>query len=69
MKLRETQVSEVKPMPQTTPLEHVLLTPGPTPIHPDAMRALTRVMLGHMDPEVFAMNSAIQRDQIGRAHV
>ncbi|MGX9686959.1 alanine--glyoxylate aminotransferase family protein [Deinococcus wulumuqiensis] len=42
--------------------EHVLLTPGPTPIHPRAQRALTRPMLGHMDPEVFALNSEIQRD-------
>ncbi|MFC5847904.1 aminotransferase class V-fold PLP-dependent enzyme [Deinococcus petrolearius] len=41
---------------------HVLLTPGPTPIHPRAMRALTRGMLGHMDPEVFALNREIQQD-------
>ncbi|WP_135227653.1 alanine--glyoxylate aminotransferase family protein [Deinococcus fonticola] len=44
------------------PTEHVLLTPGPTPIHPRAMQALTRPMLGHMDPEVFALNSDIQAD-------
>ncbi len=42
--------------------EHVLLTPGPTPIHPRALRALTRPMLGHMDPEVFKINRAIQVD-------
>lgn len=42
--------------------EHVLLTPGPTPIHPLAQKALIRSMLGHMDPEVFALNSEIQRD-------
>ncbi|ANC71499.1 alanine--glyoxylate aminotransferase family protein [Deinococcus radiodurans] len=42
--------------------EHVLLTPGPTPIHPRAQKALIRSMLGHMDPEVFALNSEIQRD-------
>ena len=41
---------------------HVLLTPGPTPIHPRAMRALVRGMLGHMDPEVFALNREIQQD-------
>lgn len=41
---------------------HVLLTPGPTPIHPKAMRALMRGMLGHMDPEVFALNREIQQD-------
>ncbi|KQR40821.1 aminotransferase class V-fold PLP-dependent enzyme [Deinococcus sp. Leaf326] len=41
---------------------HVLLTPGPTPIHPRAMRALMRGMLGHMDPEVFALNREIQQD-------
>ncbi|MVN88697.1 aminotransferase class V-fold PLP-dependent enzyme [Deinococcus sp. HMF7620] len=40
--------------------DHTLLTPGPTPIHPAALRALTRPMLGHMDPEVFALNSEIQ---------
>ncbi|GAA4021428.1 alanine--glyoxylate aminotransferase family protein [Deinococcus rubellus] len=59
MKLLET--------PQLTPpapdySEHTLLTPGPTPIHPRAMRALTRPMLGHMDPEVFALNRAVQAD-------
>ncbi|GBF06608.1 serine--pyruvate transaminase [Deinococcus aerius] len=40
--------------------EHLLLTPGPTPIHPRAQRALLRPMLGHMDPEVFALNGEIQ---------
>lgn len=44
------------------PREHTLLTPGPTPIHPDALRAMTREMLGHMDPEVFALNGEIQAD-------
>ena len=53
--------------PQITPAEvtypeHTLLTPGPTPIHPRAMRALTRPMLGHMDEEVFKLNCAIQSD-------
>lgn len=43
-------------------LEHVLLTPGPTPIHPAAQQALMRSMLGHMDPEVFKLNSEIQQD-------
>ncbi|ACO46058.1 alanine--glyoxylate aminotransferase family protein [Deinococcus deserti] len=42
--------------------EHILLTPGPTPIHPRAQQALIRPMLGHMDPEVFALNSEIQAD-------
>ena len=42
--------------------EHVLLTPGPTPIHPRAQKALIRSMLGHMDPEVFALNGEIQHD-------
>lgn len=41
---------------------HTLLTPGPTPIHPDAVRALMRPMLGHMDREVFALNREIQAD-------
>ena len=41
---------------------HVLLTPGPTPIHPDATRAFLRPMLGHMDREVFALNGEIQTD-------
>ncbi|WP_309573047.1 alanine--glyoxylate aminotransferase family protein [Deinococcus sp.] len=43
-------------------LDHILLTPGPTPIHPRAQRALMRGMLGHMDPEVFALNREIQDD-------
>lgn len=41
---------------------HVLLTPGPTPIHPAAQAALMRSMLGHMDPEVFTLNREIQAD-------
>lgn len=41
---------------------HTLLTPGPTPLHPRAQRALMRGMLGHMDREVFALNAEIQRD-------
>ena len=41
---------------------HVLLTPGPTPIHPAGQRALMRSMLGHMDPEVFQLNREIQAD-------
>jgi alanine-glyoxylate transaminase / serine-glyoxylate transaminase / serine-pyruvate transaminase len=39
--------------------EQVLLTPGPTPIEPRAMKALTLPMRGHMDPEVFEMNDRI----------
>ncbi len=41
---------------------HVLLTPGPTPIHPAGQAALMRSMLGHMDREVFALNTEIQAD-------
>ncbi len=42
--------------------QHVLLTPGPTPLHPRAQEALQRPLLGHMDPEVFALNAEIQAD-------
>jgi alanine-glyoxylate transaminase/serine-glyoxylate transaminase/serine-pyruvate transaminase len=41
-------------------IEQTLLTPGPTPIQPQALRALTFPMRGHMDPEVFALNERIQ---------
>jgi len=44
------------------PRSHLLLTPGPTPLHPRAQEALGRGLLGHMDPEVFALNREIQRD-------
>ena len=44
------------------PTDHVLLTPGPTPIHPRALQGLLHPMLGHMDPEVFALNAEIQAD-------
>lgn len=49
---------------------HTLLTPGPTPLHPRAERALLRGMRGHMDPEVFALNAEIQtglREMYGTA--
>ncbi|AZI41808.1 alanine--glyoxylate aminotransferase family protein [Deinococcus psychrotolerans] len=59
MKLLETPRPS---QPQTEYPEHTLLTPGPTPIHPRAMKALTRPMLGHMDEEVFKLNRAIQAD-------
>jgi alanine-glyoxylate transaminase / serine-glyoxylate transaminase / serine-pyruvate transaminase len=40
----------------------LLLTPGPTPIHPRAQAALCWPMRGHMDPEVFAFNDRIASD-------
>lgn len=40
----------------------LLLTPGPTPLHPWAQAALGWPMRGHMDPEVFAYNDAIVAD-------
>ena len=43
-------------------LEQVLLTPGPTPIEPHAQKALSFPMRGHMDPEVFALNSRVQKN-------
>lgn len=42
--------------------EVLLLTPGPTPIHPRALAALHWPMRGHMDPEVFAYNDGIVAD-------
>jgi alanine-glyoxylate transaminase / serine-glyoxylate transaminase / serine-pyruvate transaminase len=41
-------------------IDQILLTPGPTPIEPRALKALSFPMRGHMDPEVFALNSRIQ---------
>jgi len=38
----------------------LLLTPGPTPIPERVQRALLRPMRGHLDPEVLAVNRAIQ---------
>jgi len=38
----------------------LLLTPGPTPIPERVQRALLRPMRGHLDPEVLALNRAIQ---------
>ncbi len=40
----------------------LLLTPGPTPIHPRALAAMQWPMRGHMDPEVFAYNDGIVAD-------
>lgn len=40
----------------------LLLTPGPTPIHPAAQAALMRPMVGHMDPVVFEINTRIQKN-------
>jgi len=40
----------------------LLLTPGPTPIHPWAAAALAWPMRGHMDPDVFAYNDSIVAD-------
>ena len=42
--------------------EVLLLTPGPTPIHPRALDAMQWPMRGHMDAEVFAYNDAIVDD-------
>ncbi len=38
----------------------VLLTPGPTPIHPLVQKALGKPMRGHLDPEVLATNRRIR---------
>lgn len=38
----------------------VLLTPGPTPIHPRVQQALAKPMRSHLDPEVLACNRSIQ---------
>lgn len=40
----------------------LLLTPGPTPLHPRAIAALQWPMRGHMDPEMFAYNDRIVAD-------
>ncbi|HEX7022557.1 MAG TPA: aminotransferase class V-fold PLP-dependent enzyme [Trueperaceae bacterium] len=40
----------------------LLLTPGPTPLHPRAAAALHWPMRGHMDPDVFAYNDGIVSD-------
>ncbi|MEM6431340.1 MAG: aminotransferase class V-fold PLP-dependent enzyme [Deinococcota bacterium] len=40
----------------------LLLTPGPTPIHPRALEAFHWPMRGHMDADVFAYNDGIVRD-------
>ncbi|MEX2541300.1 MAG: aminotransferase class V-fold PLP-dependent enzyme [Trueperaceae bacterium] len=37
----------------------LLLTPGPTPLHPRALAALHWPVRGHMDPDVFAYNDGI----------
>jgi alanine-glyoxylate transaminase/serine-glyoxylate transaminase/serine-pyruvate transaminase len=42
--------------------EVLLLTPGPTPIHPRAQAALHWPMRGHMDEDVFAYNDTIVAD-------
>ncbi len=42
--------------------EVLLLTPGPTPIHPCALAALHWPMRGHMDPDVLAYNDQIVAD-------
>lgn len=38
----------------------VLLTPGPTPIHPRVQAALSQPMRGHLDPEVLQTNRRIR---------
>lgn len=40
----------------------LLLTPGPTPIHPRALAALHWPMRSHMDPDVFAYNDRVVAD-------
>ena len=42
--------------------EVLLLTPGPTPIHPKALAALHWPMRGHMDEDVFRYNDRVVAD-------
>ena len=39
-----------------------LFTPGPTPIHPRALKALSWPMRSHMDPDMVSFNDAMARD-------
>jgi len=47
-------------MKNLTPV--LLLTPGPTPIHPRSLDAMLWPMRGHMDADVFAYNDSIVED-------
>lgn len=51
-----TLTSSGKPQPV------LLLTPGPTVLHPRAAAALSWPMLSHMDPEVLAFNDGVVED-------
>lgn len=42
-------------------MSHILLTPGPTPLHPRTQEALGKTLLGHMDREVFALNRELKK--------
>jgi alanine-glyoxylate transaminase/serine-glyoxylate transaminase/serine-pyruvate transaminase len=42
------------------PGERLLLGPGPSPVHPRVLRALSAPLLGHLDPEFLAMMTEIQ---------
>ena len=39
-----------------------LYTPGPTPIHPRALKALAWPMRSHMDPDMVSFNDGLARD-------
>ena len=65
--MREEQGYGAKAEPEGDDVQAVmkpvlLLTPGPTPIHPRAQAALHWPMRGHMDPEIFAYNDKIVSD-------
>ena len=42
------------------PSERLLLGPGPSPVHPRVLRAMSAPLLGHLDPEFLALMNTIQ---------
>ena len=47
-------------VPELTPPLRLLLGPGPSPVHPRVLRAMSTPLLGHLDPKFLEIMSEVQ---------
>ncbi len=48
------------PAPELKPSQRLLLGPGPSPVHPRVLRAMSTPLLGHLDPEFLVIMNEVQ---------
>ena len=47
-------------VPELSPPTRLLLGPGPSPVHPRVLRAMSTPLLGHLDPKFLEIMNEVQ---------